>query len=276
MKGERLPRLAVGLAALAPVAAVAWAGAGLSRRYLAREDVVRRTLASVGLPARAAMSIRTLGDGNTNAVILAETSGRRVVLKHMLRFGTLLGWGGRELGTMAQHPRTLGRTVRYERELAALETFARGGIGVPAILGASRREHVIALEHIDGVDIARTLAREPARTADLAGQLGELLARVHAIGYAFGDPNPRNLLVTARGLVAIDLETSHARANPEQKGFDLAWASAFLPIAARASMLRAYGVRSRELDAGIDAAHAHLERYWPLVDLFARRWGSAA
>jgi hypothetical protein len=276
VKGERLPRLAVGLAALAPVAAVAWVGAGLSRRYLANLEVVARSLRAVGIagvPRRA----RLLGDGNMNAVLLVELpGGRRVVLKHMLRFGTLLGWGGRELGTMAQHPGTLGRAARFDRELAALEAFARAGVGVPAVLGANRREHVIALDYIDGGDVARLLAREPARTVEIAGQLGEMLARVHRAGYAFGDPNPRNLLVAGGRLVALDLETSHADANDLQQGFDLAWASAFLPAAGGAAMLDAYGARSRELDAAIDAAHAHLERYWPLVDLFARRWGAAA
>jgi len=88
-----------------------------------------------------------------------------------------------------------------------------------------------------------------------------------------GDANPRNIAVRAGELVPFDLEVSHEGASDRQKGFDLAWASAFLPDdTARAQLFAAYGRRTEALDAAIETTRAHLARFWPLVDFYAWRW----
>jgi hypothetical protein len=284
VKGGALPRLAVELAALAPVAGVAWLGAEWSRARLADPARVRTTLDALGIATRGrTLTCRPLGRGNMNAVVLVTlteacpSGGRapeRIVLKRMLRFGTLLGWGGRELGTMREHPRPIDRTARWQRELAVRDALVGAVVRVPRCLGASAALHALALEWIDGDSLSSALARGDR----LAGALGALLARMHAHGIAMGDANPNNLAVTASGeLVPFDLETAHAPATARQQGFDLAWAAAFLPDArAHAELADAYGPVAAPIAAARAAAQAHLDRYWPLVDVFARRWRRAA
>ena len=275
-RGRGLVRLAAATLALWPVALAGWLGAEVARRRLARPDRVRATLATVGIDVRGRrVACRPLGHGNANAVVAVTLDDdTRLVLKHSLAFGTFLGWASRGFGVMCLYPRAMGRTARYRREVRALAELRSAGIPTPRCLGANARARVLALEWIEGRDLAVEVARRPA----LAGELGRLLARIHALGFALGDANPRNFAVTAGDrIVPFDLETALPNATSAQQGFDLAWAAAFLPDElARARMFAAYGARSPELDAGVAAAAAHLAGYWPLVDLFARRWREAA
>jgi len=273
IRGHKLFRLGAATLALWPIALAGWVGANLARRRLAQPERVRRSLAAVGIDARGKrVACRPLGHGNANAVLLVTLDDARVVLKHTLRFGTFLGWASRSFGAMCAYPRRLGRVARYRREVRALAELRCAGVPTPRCLGASDRERVIALEWIEGRDLAAEIARRPA----LAGELGGLLARIHGLGFALGDANPRNFAVTVGGLVPFDLEVTVPDATPAQQGFDLAWAAAFLPDDdARAAMYAAYGPRSRALEAGIAAADAHLAGYWPLVDLFSWRWRNA-
>ncbi len=278
MRGAGLFPLGVAVAALSPVALVGWLGAEWTRSRLARPEPVRRTLAELGIDtAGKRIACKRLGQGEMNAVFLVTLTGdgetRRLVLKHTLRFGTLLGWVVREIGAMREYPADMTRDRRFAREVHALRELDRAGVPVARCLGSSSRARVVALEWIEGPALAYALARRPA----LAGDLGKLLARMHACELAMGDPNPRNVAVDARDeLVPFDFEVSHARATSRQKGFDLAWASAFLPDdAARASFFAAYGPRSLELEAGIASARGHLARFWPLVDFYAWRWRRA-
>ncbi len=275
MKGSRLVALGLSIAALSPLALAGWLGAELQRRHLGRPARVRRTLRELGIPARGHIACRRLGQGAMNAVFLVEIGGsaagggKRIVLKHTLRFGTLLGWVAREVGAMREYPRDLRRNERFIREVRALHALAAAGVPVPHCLAASDRSHAMALEWIDGPALAFELGKRP----ELAADFGALLARMHAEGVAMGDANPRNVAVNARGLVPFDLEVSHARATEREKGFDLAWAAAFLPDdAARATFFAGYGPRSQALDAAIDNARTHLAGFWPLVDIAAKRW----
>ena len=269
-------RLGAAALALWPIALAGWLGAGWSRRRLAQPDRVRRALAACGIAtAGRRIACRPLGHGEMNAVLLVTLDGgERVVLKHALRFGTFLGWAAREFGAMCQYPRALGRQSRHRREVHALAALRGAGVAVPRCLGASDRDRVIALEWVDGPDLAGELARRPT----LAGELGRLLARIHAAGLALGDANPRNFAVTAGDrIVPFDLEVSHDGATDAQQGFDLAWAAAFLPDAAtREAFFAAYGPRSTALADAVAAADAHLAGYRPLIDLYARRWREAA
>jgi hypothetical protein len=270
VKGSGLVPLGLSIVALSPLAVAGWLGAELQRRRLGRPAHVRRTLAALGIPvAGKRVTCRRLGHGEMNAVFLVEIDGERLVLKHTLRFGTLLGWVAREVGAMREYPRDLRRSERFIREVRALRELADAGVPVPRCLGASDRVHAMALEWIDGPALAYELGSRPA----LARDFGALLARMHAEGLAMGDANPRNVAVNARGLVPFDLEVSHASATDREKGFDLAWAAAFLPdAAARDAFFVAYGPLSSELDTSIAHARAHLARFWPLVDIFAKRW----
>ena len=277
MKGGGLARLGVAVAALSPLAALGWVEAEWTRKRLARPERVRATLEELGIAtAGKRVECRRLGQGEMNAVFLVELYGdgepEKIVLKHTLRFGTLLGWAAREFGAMREYPRTLGRRARFAREVRALRDLHEAGIAVPRCLAASERSLAMALEWIDGPSLAYEFAR--GDSSALAGELGALLARMHARGLAMGDANPRNVAVGAHGLVPFDLEVSDE--TERARGFDLAWASAFLPSdAARDAFFAAYGALTPGLESAMTAARAHLARFWPLVDFYAWRWRRA-
>lgn len=274
VRGGGLLLLGAAFFLLAPVSLPLWLSAQWSRWRLARTEWVRGTLVALGINVdRCQIQCRPLGHGNMNAVLLVTLTGngeeQRIVLKQMLRFGSFLGWAARAFGAMCEYPQSMSRTARFQRELDALQALQRAGVAVPQYLGASAELHVIAMKWIAGVDLSSVLKRQSA----VARELGRLLAQIHEQGMSMGDANPRNFVVSEAGLFPFDFETSHVRATAQQKGFDLAWAAAFLPDdAALDSFYAGYGPRSAVLDAGIATARSHLIRFWPLIDLFAWKW----
>jgi aminoglycoside phosphotransferase (APT) family kinase protein len=74
-------------------------------------------------------------------------------------------------------------------EARLLAAAAKGGVPVPAVLASSDDPAVVGspfllMEHVDGETIPRKILREPAfekARPRLAGQCGEILARLHAI-----------------------------------------------------------------------------------------------
>jgi hypothetical protein len=280
-RGGGLLPLALGVVVLSPVALVGWLAAELWRLRLARPARVRSTLAQLGLGALArgrTVRGRRIGQGDMNAVLRVTLSrpgepDRHLVLKHLLRFGTLLAWTARELGATREYPRPLGATARTIREVRAMGRLRRASVAAPRCLGFSVRRRVEAMEWIEGGDLAAALPHDPR----LPEALGQLLARMHAAGVAMGDANPRNMAVDGAGrIVPFDLELSHlgGEATCTKRGFDLAWAAAFLPEEGRARLFDAYGARSPALEQAVVDARVHLVRFHPLIDWFARRWSA--
>ena len=282
-RGGALLPLALAVVALSPVAVVAWLGAAWSRRTLTRPGRVRRSLRAVGLAALTQgcdVKARRIEKGRMNAVLIVTLTRpgeapRLLVLKHLLAFGTLLGWAARAFGATREYPRAQGTSARTSREARASLLLHRLGFASPACLGFSVRERVVAVDYVEGRPLAEALGRSPA----LVEQLGVLLARMHTADYSTGDPNPENMLVDSTGrIVPLDLEQSHfgAGATCTRKGFDVAWAGAFLATDAdRERLLAAYGPRSPELEDAIRIARAHLDRFAPIVEHYGRRWRAA-
>ena len=280
--GALLPLLAA-IVVLSPVAIVEWLGAAFARRRLVHPARVRRALATVGLAGLAdgcSVSARRIAKGRMNAVLLvtlvrADGETRTLVLKHLLRFGTLLGWAARTFGATREYQAAQGATARTVREVRALRRLRRWGFPTPRCLGFSLRERIIAMEYVAGQPLAEQMAREPA----LVAQLGALLARMHAHDFSTGDANPENMLVDGGGrIVPLDFEQAHFQAQTTwtRKGFDVAWASAFLATdEERARLLDAYGPCPAPLAHATRAARAHLDRFFPIVEWYGRRWRGA-
>jgi len=279
-RGGALLPLAAAILVLSPVAIVEWLGAVFARRRLVQPARVRRALEAVGLGGLAegcTVSARRIAKGRMNAVLLVtlarpDGAGRTLVLKHLLRFGTLLGWAARTFGATREYQTAQGATARAIREVRALRRLRRWGFPTPRCLGFSLRARIIAMEYVDGLPLAEQMARQPA----LIPQLGALLARMHAHGFSTGDANPENMLVDAGGrIVPLDFEQSHFHGQTTwtRKGFDVAWASAFLATdEERARLHAAYGPCPPPLADATRAARAHLDRFFPIVEWYGRRW----
>jgi tRNA A-37 threonylcarbamoyl transferase component Bud32 len=279
-RGGALLPLAAAVVALAPLAIVEWLGAAWARRRLTSPARVRRSLEAAGLGdliEGCAVSAQRIAKGRMNAVLIVTLTPeagepRTLVLKHLLRFGTLLGWAARTFGATREYPDRQDATARTVREVRALLRLARWGFPTPRCLGFSLREQIIAMEYVEGLPLAEQMAREPA----LVAQLGALLARMHAHDYSTGDANPENMLVDANGrIIPLDFEQSlfGAEATCARKGFDLAWAGAFLATDEdRARLAAAYGGYPAPLAAAVRSARAHLDRFFPIVEWYGRRW----
>jgi hypothetical protein len=279
-RGGALLPLAAAVVALSPLAIVEWLGAAWSRRRLTRPARVRRSLAAVGLGhllEGASVSAHRIAKGRMNAIVVVTlTRGNgathTLVLKHLLRFGTLLGWAARRFGATREYPRRQDATTRTVREVRALLRLARWGFPTPRCLGFSLRDRIIAMEHVVGLPLAEQMGREPA----LIAQLGGLLARMHAHDYSTGDANPENMLVDARRrIIPLDFEQSlfGSQTTWAHRGFDLAWAGAFLATdEERAQLAAAYGPHPAPLVDAERAARAHLARFSPIVEWYGRRW----
>jgi hypothetical protein len=245
---------------------------------------VRRSLDAVGLGRLAdgcSVSARRIAKGRMNAVLLVtlvrgDGEARTLVLKHLLRFGALLGWAARRFGATREYPTAQDATSRAVREVRALLRLHRWGFPTPRCLGFSLRERIVAMDHVEGLPLAEQMMRQPA----LVAQLGALLARMHAHDVSTGDANPENMLVDASGrIVPLDFEQAHfgAQTTWARKGFDLAWAGAFLASdGERARFLAAYGPRAVPLADAIRGAGAHLDRFAPIVDWYGRKWRAPA
>jgi MoaA/NifB/PqqE/SkfB family radical SAM enzyme len=279
-RGGGLLPLALALVVLSPLAVIGWLGAEWSRRWLARPSRVRRSLAALRLAPLAdgwSISARRINKGRMNAVLLVTLTRdgeppHQIVLKHLLRFGTLLGWAARRFGATPEYPERPGAVARCAREVRALLRLHRRGFRVPACLGYDLRRRVIAMEYVQGSELAPELGRNPSAVDDL----GRILGQMHGAHYSMGDANPENMAVDAAGrIVFYDFENSlfGREVTSTKMGFDLAWAGAFLAGDRERDRLRAaYGPCPAELNEAIVAARRHISRFSPLVEWYGRRW----
>lgn len=154
---------------------------------------------------------KALRQSNRGGVYLATDTetGTEVILKRFRRF-TAAALDGTD---------SLNRARAEARMLDAL-----GPTGAsPRFLGLLNEngDMFVAVEKVSGVPLRRFVARNLRPTAsgalameqsvvlDLATQLVDLIAEVHAAGYVLGDLTPNNVMVTDEGrLVLIDLESA--------------------------------------------------------------------
>ena len=146
---------------------------------------------------------------------------------------------------------------------------------MPGVYAVDAASGTIALEWIEGHAMGGEL---PRAGAAMAARLGRTLAAVHGAGVALCDGHPGNALYSHGRVVIIDLEFAAlaADATPARLGFDLAYASAFMPDEpCRRALLAGYGVRANDLELAFAVAARSLLAFAPLVRLEARRWKPA-
>jgi hypothetical protein len=284
-RGGGLLPLALIALAISPIALTAWLGAQFSRWRLSRPAQVRRSLSRLGLQSLTqgrSISARRISQGYSNSVVKVTLEGGQglerqvLVIKHVLRFGTLLAWVAREFSATNQHPQAISRRARTIREIKALRCLHRHGIPAPLCLAYRVRDGLFAMEWIEGVELGALLHTD----VTLAARLGALMSQMHSNGFAMGDANPTNLLVNRAGqIVALDHEFAHLGRDAvwAKKGFDLAWAASFMPNDSwRRVFFEHYGELSQPLLTALTKSEAHLLRFGPAIDWFAQYWRRGA
>lgn len=108
---------------------------------------------------------------------------------------------------------------RAHREARRLLELARAGLPVPGVIGIEETETAVELRLAWLADARPVEDLLEAGSAELADALGDLLARVHAAGFAYGDLHSGNVLVGSDGrpwlvdAAAIRRGSSAARAR---------------------------------------------------------------
>jgi tRNA A-37 threonylcarbamoyl transferase component Bud32 len=187
--------------------------------------------------------------------------GRRLVLKKALPHGSLMALAARIAGPMPYLGVTM--TERVQREADALARLAAEGVAVPRLHAADAEAGLIAMACVEGECLAGR-----ADDAAVAARFGRTLAAVHRAGVALCDGHPGNAILEPGGrVVVIDLEwAAIGEAAHERRGFDLAYASAFLPgDASRAAFFRGYGRVTGVVRAQLEEAQGELAPFASLM-----------
>jgi 3-deoxy-D-manno-octulosonic acid kinase len=153
--------------------------------------------------------------GGRGGVALIGTPAGEGVLRHFRRGGLVAKWmGDRYLWTGAASTRSFA-------EFRLLAQMLRAGLPVPAPIAAryQRRGLFYTADLITRrIASARTLAECLAwgrLNAELAGQVGAMVARFHRAGIWHADLNAHNILVAERTLYLIDFDRGERRTPAE-------------------------------------------------------------
>lgn len=135
---------------------------------------------------------------------------------------------------------------RIKNEAKVLRLFRVKGINVPKVyaLFSDGRNEFVALEFIEGRDLARLLTRRrrrlPIKSAlELSVKLAQILSAIHAAGWVWRDCKPSNLMLTGQGeLRPLDFEGACPVAQPDPLSWSTEYfgapeASEFSTIASR-------------------------------------------
>jgi len=114
-------------------------------------------------------------------------------------------------------PRTFAvlGSSRLERECAINRLLHSEGFAVPELLYVSPNERLVFMEYVLGENLSNMVRKivgskndgELKKEIDLIAKVGNLLAKVHALGVSLGDTKPENILVNKNGEIYLtDLE----------------------------------------------------------------------
>jgi tRNA A-37 threonylcarbamoyl transferase component Bud32 len=171
-------------------------------RFLAGDPALREALAPLLRdPAGSGASVLRDQPGHRRLLRARLASGDEIFLK---RFGA-----GRH-----RLREGLKRALRLEaarREWRALVSLHARGVRVPeplALASLAGGDLVIATRFLEGRTLKQTLAEQTSRRRALLEAVGDLVASLHAAGWAHRDLHHGNLLVGAAGVWLLDLQSA--------------------------------------------------------------------
>ena len=136
--------------------------------------------------------VRPLGQGGMGVVYEAEDTrlGRRVAVKFLPQ-------------ELARDPQAL---ERFQREARAASALNHPNICTIFAIESHEGEHFIAMELLEGENLAQRMARQRLdvpSVADIAMQIADALESAHAKGIVHRDIKPANVFVNSRGQVKL-------------------------------------------------------------------------
>jgi tRNA A-37 threonylcarbamoyl transferase component Bud32 len=173
-------------------------------RFLAGDPALRAALAPL---------LRDSALSSISLSVLREQPGHRRLLRARLASGDpifLKRFGASRHRLREGLKRALGLEAA-RREWRALVSLHERGVKVPEPLALAALEGgdlVIATRFLEGRTLKQTLAEQPSRRRALIEAVGDLIASLHAAGWAHRDLHHGNLLVGAGGVWLLDLQSA--------------------------------------------------------------------
>ncbi|MEM0438317.1 MAG: KEOPS complex kinase/ATPase Bud32 [Candidatus Micrarchaeia archaeon] len=113
------------------------------------------------------------------------------------------------------------RRSRTKKEATAIEKCNEAGVPSPKLLSVN--EYSIAMERIDGKRVNEIIAHaNEGEKIRYAREMGELLAKIHAVGLCHGDYSPTNIIEKGGVLHIIDFGLCEFSGYYEKRAADLA------------------------------------------------------
>ena len=182
---------------------------------------LKHLLAKLSFGERASVSIRKVGGPYALLKEYTIKEGSRVEKFAVKAYRDLrsVKWFLLNFWTVNSRKFEITPLARLTREYVALKDFRDAGISVPNIIGVVAPSRILIAEFIEGTDLG-IIAKEvlAGKTDDYSPieKYGEILAKIHSLGYALGDAKPNNALKTDSKIFITDLEQA-------KKEGDRAW-----------------------------------------------------
>ncbi|MCE4624737.1 MAG: Kae1-associated kinase Bud32 [Desulfurococcales archaeon] len=112
------------------------------------------------------------------------------------------------------------RTVKEAKVL--LHAFSEG-VSVPRLLAVYPTLYLLVMEYVEGPRMKEVLEGhvDTSKACSLAKSAAAILAKLHLIGIAHGDPTTSNFIVSPRGLVLIDFGLAEYTSDIEDYAVDI-------------------------------------------------------
>ncbi len=119
--------------------------------------------------------------------------------------------------------------TRLEKECVISEMLQDAGFNVPKMLHVSLADRLVFMEYVHGENLTNQIkklassstAKPDPKTLTTLTRVGELIAKVHALGVALGDTKPENVIVNEEGEIYL-LDFEQASRDGGDKSWDIA------------------------------------------------------
>jgi len=122
------------------------------------------------------------------------------------------------------HPKLAGMLIeqRTRKEAKVIAHALGNGIPAPRLLAVFPSIGLIVMEYIRGVTLKDYAYKDPKGALVYSREAGSILAKLHMVGVAHGDPTTSNYIVTySGGLKLIDYGLSDFTEDVEDKAVDV-------------------------------------------------------
>jgi len=164
---------------------------------------------------------RSLGETYTTAKVVTVSDGSSERSFFVKNFSDVMSLKWAFLGVWAASARKFSMTpiARLDREYTACRALRRLGVDTPTVVAVSPDERIMALDFIEGPNLASIvdgMFRGEGSGTGAVREYGGVMAKAHSGGMSIGDAKASNVIVSERGLFLTDLEQS-------VRGGDTAW-----------------------------------------------------